>query len=309
MPGRLTPAVIFVVGPTATGKTRLSIRLAKLINGEIVSADSMQVYKDMPILSQAPGRARVFGIKHHLVSILDVSKEYNVNIFRNRATAAIKAILRRGKVPIVTGGSGLYIKALIDGLFPSPEADMAFRTKMQKFIKLHGSAKAHDKLAGIDPESAKNIHPNDARRIIRALELYNVTGRTMTELKQGTVGLKDEFRIKMFGLRYPREEMYRNIETRVDRMFDDGIVAEVRKLSRKKMSRTSAAALGVKEVLGYLNGDYGLAEAKAILKKNTRRFAKRQLTWFRPDRRIRWFDLGKVNEKKAIAGIIKESAL
>jgi tRNA dimethylallyltransferase len=131
----------------------------------------------------------------------------------------------------------------------------------------------------------------------------------MTELKQGTVGLKDEFRIKMFGLRYPREEMYRNIETRVDRMFDDGIVAEVRKLSRKKMSRTSAAALGVKEVLGYLNGDYGLAEAKAILKKNTRRFAKRQLTWFRPDRRIRWFDLGKVNEKKAIAGIIKESAL
>ena len=226
MPGRLDPVVIFIVGPTATGKTRLSVKLAKRLGGEIVSADSMQVYKGMGIASQFPAYKERAGIKHYLVSILAPSREYSVSIFRKKATEAIRSIVRRGKLPIVVGGSGLYMRALIDGLFPSPEADMTFRNKTEKFINRYGSARAHKKLVRIDPDSASNIHPNDARRIIRALELYHATGRTMTELKADTKGLKDEFGVKMFGLIRPREDMYRMIDERVDGMFASGIVRD-----------------------------------------------------------------------------------
>lgn len=309
MPGRLKPVVIFIVGPTATGKTRLSIKLAKRLNGEIVSADSMQVYKGMRISSQAPRRAEMLGVRHHLVSILDPSAEYNVNIFRKKATEAIRSIVRRGKTPIVVGGSGLYIRALIDGLFPSPEADMIFRKKTEKFIKKYGSASAHKKLARIDPDSAAKIHPNDARRIIRALELYYTTGRTMTELKMETKGLKDEFRIKLFGLIRLREDMYRMIEDRIEEMLALGMVIEVKKLLKGYLSKTSRAALGIKEIAGYLKGEYDLEAAKELLKMNTRRFAKRQMTWFRADRRIKWIDLGKMTSREALSimakGVIK----
>jgi len=306
MPGRLKPAVIFIVGPTSAGKTQLSVRLAKRVDGEIVSADSMQVYKGMRISSQAPGRAERSAIKHHLVSVLDPSINYNVNAFRKKAAEAIKSILRRGKIPIVVGGSGLYIRALVDGLFPSPEADMGFRKKAMSFIKLHGSPRLHEKLVRIDPAAAFKIHPNDARRIIRALELYHSTGRTMTELKPETKGLKDEFRIKLFGLIRPRRDMYRLIDDRVDRMFGSGMVKEVKKLLKKRLSKTSKACLGIKEIAGYLKGEYCLEDAKELLKMNTRRFAKRQLTWFRPDRRIRWIDLQNLTVRKALAVMAKE---
>ncbi len=309
MPRRLKPAVIFIVGPTATGKTRLSVKFAKRINGEIVSADSMQVYKGMRILSQAPAAAERSAVKHHLVAVLDPSTVYNVNAFREKATEAIRSIIRRGKIPIVVGGSGLYIRALVDGLFPSPEADMGFRRKIEKFIKNNGSARAHKKLAGIDPISAAGIHQNDARRIIRALELYHTTGRTMTELKTDTKGLKDEFNIKIFGLIRPRDDMYRLIEERVDRMFDSGIVREVKLLLKRRVSKTSSAVLGLKEVAGLLKGEYDLETAKELLKMNTRRFAKRQLTWFKADRRIKWIDLMKTSSREALnimtKGVIK----
>jgi tRNA dimethylallyltransferase len=299
------PTVIFIVGPTAIGKTRLSIKLAKCINGEIVSADSMQVYKGMAILNQAPTVAERSGVRHHLVSVLRPSMEYNVNAFRIKATEAIRSIARRGKMPIVVGGSGLYIRALADGLFPSPEADMDFRKKTEAFIKRHGSPAAHKKLGGIDPGSAANIHPNDARRIIRALELYHATGRTMTELKADTKGLKDEFGIKLFGLIRPREDMYRMIDERVERMFGSGIVREVKLLLKGRVSKTSSAVLGLKEIAGYLKGEYNLEEAKDLLKMNTRRFAKRQMTWFRADRRIKWINLEKVTLRKALSIVVK----
>lgn len=305
MPRVALPAVIFIVGPTAIGKTRLSVKLAKIINGEIISADSMQVYRGMRILSQSPGVAERSGVRHHLVLMLVPSKEYNVSTFRKKATDAIKSIIRRGKVPIVVGGSGLYLRALVEGLFPSPEADMEFRRKAEKFIKKYGSAKAHKKLTDIDPGSAANIHPNDARRIIRALELYHTTGKTMTELKADTRGLKDEFRIISFGLIRPREEMYRLIEDRVDKMFDSGIVKEVKKLLKGRLSRTASAVLGLKEIEGYLNGEYDLAGAKDILKTNTRRFAKRQMTWFRANKNIRWIDIKKNGSQKALSIMAK----
>ncbi len=300
------PEVIFIVGPTAIGKTRFAVKLAKKLKGEIVSCDSMQIYKGMDILSQAPTKAERKSAKHHLVNLLSPDKEYSVAIFIKKAELIIRDIVRRGKVPIVVGGSGLYVKALIDGLFPSPPADIKFREKMQKYAARYGSTALHERLRKIDPGSASLIHPNDSRRIIRALELHNSTGRTMTELKSATKGLAKVYDIKVFGLKARRSSIYSRIDSRVDRMFASGAVKEVnRLLARKKLSKTSNAALGIKEIAGYLEGEYDLDEAKDMLKMNTRRFAKRQFTWFRANRRIKWLDVERNSEAKIIKSITK----
>ena len=297
--------VIFIVGPTAIGKTAFAIKLARRIGGEIVSADSMQVYKGMRCLSQAPGAAENRIARHHLAGSLDPNKEYNAAVFIKEASAIIESIMKRGNVPIVTGGSGLYVKRLIDGLFPSPNADLKFRRKMGKFAAKYGSRRLHSRLSKIDSASAGAIHPNDTRRIIRALEIYNSTGRTMTELKASTCGLKDRYTIKIIGLTRPREEIYSQIDMRVNKMFKAGVVREVRALKRKRLSKTAREVLGFKEISGYLGGRYDKDAVKDMLKMNTRRFAKRQLTWFRADRRIRWFDVSKTNDKNLIKKAVK----
>jgi len=302
----LDNVIIFIVGPTAIGKTSLSIKLARSINGEVISADSMQIYGGMKILSQAPAIAERNKIRHHLIGTLDPRREYSVAIFRNKASTAIDSIIRRKKIPIVVGGSGLYVKALIDGLFPAPEADSMFRKKMEGFVSRYGSRRLHKKLSKIDPEAAEKIHPNDARRIIRALEIYNSTGKTMTELKQKTKGLKEAYKIKIFGLTGPRESIYSRIDSRVDHMFDSGILDEVKKLKRKHLSKTANAVLGFKELSGYLNSEYDLGAAMSLMKTSTRHFAKRQLTWFEADGRIKWFDVNKFSEAKIISKIIQE---
>lgn len=302
----LRQKIIFIVGPTAIGKTRLAVKLAKKINGEIISADSMQIYKGMKILSQAPTPIERKGARHHLVGLLDPKKEYSVADFRIMATDMIGAIIRRKKVPIVVGGSGLYIKALVDGLFPGPKADLKFRKRMEAFASRNGLKRLHEKLLKIDPESARLIHPNDKRRIIRALEIYNATGKTMTDLKACTKGLSDIYDIRIYGLTRPRDEIYSSIDSRVENMFRDGLVREVKRFKGKRPSRTARAILGYKEISGYIDGSYCLATAKELLKKNTRRFAKRQFTWFRADHRIRWFDLNKIDNKTLVDRIIKE---
>jgi tRNA dimethylallyltransferase len=298
--------VIFIVGPTAVGKTRVSLRLAKRLGAEIISCDSMQVYKGMPVLSQAPSAGERKKIRHHLVGCLDPRREYSVAVFRKTASSLIKSIIKRKKMPIVVGGSGLYVKALIDGLFPSPQADMGFRRSMQAFASRYGSKRLHAKLIKIDPATAAAIHPNDIRRVIRALEVHRSTGRTMTELKSRTKGLKDHYDIRIFGLDKPREKLYRDIDARVDRMFELGLMREVKRLKTKRLSKTAGAALGIKEVSGYLEGECDLAAAVSLLKMNTRRFAKRQLTWFRADRRIKWFDVCKTSEEAVIKKIERE---
>lgn len=295
--------IVFIVGPTATGKTRLAVKLALRIRGEIISADSMQVYKGMAIISQAPTALDMKEVRHHLAGFLSPALEFSAASFRSRAIRAINSIIKRKKVPVIVGGSGLYIKALIDGLFPSPEADMAYRGKLYRYASRNGSPKLHARLEKIDPVSAGRIHPNDTRRIIRALEIYKTTGSTMTELSLKTRGLKEKYDIYVFGLNKARPLLYSDIDGRVDRMFRDGAVTEAQKLSNKKLSRTASAVLGFKEILGYLKSEYGIGEAKAMLAKNTRNFAKRQLTWFRADKRIRWFDVGRVSEGRII-GVI-----
>jgi len=299
--------VIFIVGPTAIGKTGLAVKLAKKTRGEIISCDSMQIYKGMDILSQAPSKDDRRSVRHHLVGLLDPDKEYSAAAFRREAGRIIDLIRRRKKVPIVAGGSGLYVKALVDGLFSSPKADLKFRKKMAALASRHGTGRLHARLAAVDPAAAERIHPNDARRIIRALEVYHSTGRTMTELKAGTKGLAGCYRIKLFGLTGPREEIYSAIETRVDRMFAGGILREVKRLKQKKLSKTAKAVLGFKEVSGYLDGKYDLDTARYLLKRNTRHFAKRQLAWFRADKRIKWFDMSRLSEAAAVKRIAMEA--
>jgi len=276
------------------------------LRGEIISCDSMQIYKGMDILSQTPSRSDRRLVKHHLVNLLSPDKEYSAAVFIKRAAPIIKSILKIGKTPIVVGGSGLYIKALIYGLFPSPAADMKFRKNMQRFAARHGLSRLHKRLMEIDPDCASRIHANDVRRIIRALEIFHSTGRTMTELKSATKGLGDVYDIKLFGLKAKRSSIYSRIDERVDKMFADGIVKEVRRLTRKKLAMTSKEALGLKEITGYLDGEYEAEYAKDMLKMNTRRFAKRQLTWFRKNKRIKWFDVERNSEAKIIANITKK---
>ena len=299
--------VIFIVGPTAVGKTRLSIKLANRIDGEIISCDSMQIYRGMEILSQAPTNLERNTVRHHLVAELSPAREYNAAVFRSKARNLIDDIIKRKKNPIVVGGSGLYMKALVDGLFPSPKADLNFRSRMQGFIAIHGARALYKKLSKIDPHAAKKIHPNDARRIIRALELYNATGKTMTRLKRSTKGLKDVYRIKIFGLISPREEIYDDINSRVEQMFADGAIDEVKRLRKRRLSKTSKALLGLKEIDGYLRGDYDLEAAKSLIRRNTRRFAKRQLTWFRHDKRVKWFDVSRLDDRAIINKIVRET--
>jgi tRNA dimethylallyltransferase len=295
--------VLFIIGPTAIGKTDLAINLARRISGEIISCDSMQVYKGMAVLSQAPSRTARREIKHHLIDLISPTKEYSAAIFKDKAERIIRSMIRRGKVPIIVGGSGLYVKAIIDGLFPSPAVDLKFRSRMEKFVSRYGRRRLYERLKKIDPESAGRIHQNDTRRIIRALEIYNSTGRTMTELKAATHGIKEIYDIELFGLTAPRPDIYENIERRIDKMFDSKIIGEVKKLMRLKLSRTAKAALGFKEVAGYLNGEHSLEEAISRLKMNTRRFAKRQLTWFKADKRIKWFNRSRMGERAIIREI------
>ena len=300
------PKIVFLIGPTAIGKTRLAVGLSKKIKGEIVSCDSMQVYRNMRILSRAPSQEGRGGTEHHLLEFVSPEREFSVSEFRKSATEKIERIIERGKIPIVVGGSGLYAKALVDGLFPSPDADANFRKRMQGYIATYGYAALYRKLVDIDPASAARIHPHDSRRVIRALEIYHSTKKTMTELKAETVGLKDKFDIRIFGLRGPRARLYEDINERVEEMFGEGAVEEVERLMKRRLSKTAAAVLGFKEIAAYLKGECSMEEAKSLLMRNTRRFAKRQLAWFRPDKRISWFDVSRMSEKRIIEAIRKE---
>jgi tRNA dimethylallyltransferase len=279
--------VYFLVGPTASGKTKVSIKLAKKLNAEIISCDSMCVYKDMDILTSKPSASDRKKVKHHLVDIILPTREFSVAEYRRMALEKIKEIIKRKKTPLFVGGSGLYVKAIINGLFPSSTKDLKFRKKQEALAKKYGKFYLYKKLKKIDIARAEKIHPNDVRRIIRSLEIYYTERKRPSELDRNTEPLEYDF--KIFGLKIDRSELYKNIDDRVDYMFEIGIVKEIKKLSKKKLSMTAKKALGYNEVLGYLKGKYSLEEAKELLKKNTRHFAKRQLTWFRSDKRIIWF--------------------
>ena len=306
MKNKKLPKVITIVGPTAVGKTSLSVKLAKKIKGEIISADSMQAYKGMDIVSQIPTKTERKKAPHHLVGFLKVEDEYSASEFSKLARKKIKDIIKRKKIPIIVGGSGLYIKALIEGVFPSKGKDLKLRKKLEKIKKEKGSLFLHNKLKKIDPDAARKIHPNDTKRIIRAIEIFEVEKKTKTILKKHTKGIEEKYDIRFFGIAMDRKTLYERINKRVDSMFRKGLVKEVKKLLKKNLSLTSKKALGIKQVENYLKNEYDLEKAKDLLKRDTRRFAKRQLTWFRPDKRIMWIDIDRKPELDIIETIWKK---
>ncbi|MDD4203409.1 MAG: tRNA (adenosine(37)-N6)-dimethylallyltransferase MiaA [Candidatus Omnitrophica bacterium] len=283
------PRLICIVGPTASGKTKASLKAAKALNGEIISFDSMQIYKKMSVITQSPTKKEQKNIKHYFIEEIEPEKEYSAAMFRRKAEKCIKNIVKNGKTPILVGGTGLYLKALVNGLFEGPKKNDKLRQTLEKEETEKGPGTLYEKLKKIDQESAKKIHPNDIKRIIRAIEIYELTGKTKTEHEKNTRGINDKYKVIKLGIDLPRNELYERVNKRVDKMLRTGAIKEVKELIKKKLSITAKNALGVKELESYIKGDITKEKAKDMLKQNTRHYAKRQMTWFRADTDIKWF--------------------
>ena len=298
-------AILVIVGPTAVGKTQLSLELAQERTGEIVSADSMQVYRGMNIGTAKPTTAEQQLVPHHLIDIRDPDQLFNAADFVSLAELAIKDIASRGKVPIVSGGTGLYIDALVDGfLFPDSKADPKLRRELR--IRASKEPEAlYKELERVDPQSAKRLHPNDLRRIVRALEVYYRTGEPISALQQKAAQAEKPYDPLFIGLTRNRPELYERINQRVDQMLTQGLVEEVKQLIEHYPHQpTALQALGYKEIVWYLKGNMSLEEAVEILKRDTRRYAKRQLSWFRRNTRIHWFNLSHEDLETVKAKVI-----
>lgn len=299
--------VIVIAGPTASGKTRLSIELAKLINGSIVSADSMQVYKYMDIGTAKPDKEEMSGVRHYMINEVEPDENYSVARYRERALECIAAITEEGGRPIVTGGTGLYINSLVYNInFSETICDEDLREALKAEAEQYGNRYLYEKLSRIDPEAASRIHENDTKRIIRAIEVYTHTRKTISEHIRQSRLEPPPYRYILFGLDWDREELYRRIDERVDRMICEGLVEETRRLVEMGYDKRSTAmqAIGYKEILPYLKGECSLEEAVEMLKRNTRRYAKRQMTWFRRMQEIIWLDMDEDTDMKEAAGKI-----
>lgn len=288
--------VIVMLGPTASGKTRLAVKLAKDINGEIVSADSMQVYKYMDIGTAKPDEGEMSGIKHYLADEIYPCEEFSVAKFRELALKYIREILQKGKIPIVVGGTGLYINSLIYNIkFYDSAIDWDLRNKLKKEAEEKGNMHLHRKLMEIDPEAAAKIHVNDTKRIIRAIEVYEYANKPISSLRAATRTEPPEYGYILIGLTMDRKKLYERIDQRVDEMFRKGLVEEVKMLKSRGYDKCAVAmqGLGYKEILSYLRGELTYEEAVNLIKMNTRRYAKRQMTWFRKIENVFWVDVGK----------------
>ena len=285
--------LIILTGPTAVGKTKASIALAKAVNGEIISADSMQVYKYMDIGSAKIRPEEMQGVKHYLVDELEPDEEFHVVRFQQMAKSAMEEIYAKGKVPIIVGGTGFYIQAILYDIdFTENEEDNPYRAELELIAKEQGADVLHNMLREVDPESAEAIHANNVKRVIRALEFYKQTGQKISVHNETEKAKESPYEFCYFVLNDERKNLYDRIELRIDQMMDEGLVAEVEALKDKGYTRdmVSMQGLGYKEILDYLNGFCTLDEAIYILKRDTRHFAKRQLTWFRRERDVIWID-------------------
>ena len=283
--------IVILTGSTGVGKTALSLSLAQVFNAEIVNADSMQIYRYMDIGTAKPPPEERAIVPHHLIDIKYPDEDYDVSQFKADADRIIKDILTRGKQVLVVGGTMLYLKILIHGIFPAPPVDMALRQRLNQLAKERGREYLHQRLTKIDPEAAKRIKPRDIVRLIRAIEVYELTGKPISwHQKQHHFGKQDYECLKIC-LYHPREILYRHIENRVEEMFKQGLVEEVEKLLKMgyKTSLKPMQAIGYRHVIVYLEGKHTLEEAKFLIKRDTRRYAKRQLSWFRQEKNIAWY--------------------
>lgn len=294
--------LIILSGPTAVGKTALSIELAKRVNGAIISADSMQVYKHMDIGSAKIMPEEMEGVKHYLIDELNPEDEFNIVVFQKKAKAALKEIYENGQIPIIAGGTGFYIQSLLyDINFDNQDCNEEFRAELEQIAKKQGNEVLHERLKKIDPVSAEKIHANNVKRVIRALEFYHLTGKPISEHNETEQQKASPYNFAYFVLTDDRVNLYKRIDMRVDIMLKNGLVEEVKRLKEMGYHRdmVSMQGLGYKEILGYLDGKCTLEEAIYILKRETRHFAKRQLTWFRRERDVIWLDKQKYNYDEA----------
>ena len=285
--------LIILTGPTAVGKTKASIGLAKAVDGEIISADSMQVYRHMDIGSAKIKPEEMEGIPHHLIDVLEPDDEFHVVKFQQLAKKAMREIWERGHIPIVTGGTGFYIQALLYDIdFDENENEDACRNELEAYAKEHGAEALHEKLAFVDPASAEMIHPNNIKRVIRALEFYEQTGKRISEHNETQRQRESPYAFAYFVLTDDRAHLYERINRRVDQMIEEGLVNEVQALKDKGYTKqlVSMQGLGYKEILDYLDGNCTLEEAIYTIKRDTRHFAKRQLTWFKRERDVIWIN-------------------
>lgn len=294
--------ILVIVGPTAVGKTELAVRVAKQVDGEIISADSMQVYRGLDIGTAKPTETECQGVPHHLLDVVDVDQEFSVADYQVMVEGLLTDLARRGKTPILTGGTGLYIRAVLDGfVFDSQGKDEDLRARLQQVAESEGNITLHHRLALVDPDTAKRLHPNDRRRVIRALEIYSTTGQPLSRHLDAQKQLPPRHEAVKFGLTRNRSRLYQRINARVDQMMEAGLLDEVKNLLGQGLAEgaTAMQALGYKELVGHLRGEYDLDEAISLLKRDTRRYAKRQLTWFRRDEDIIWLDLDKLTVEDA----------
>ncbi|MFH1190772.1 MAG: tRNA (adenosine(37)-N6)-dimethylallyltransferase MiaA [Candidatus Omnitrophota bacterium] len=302
--------IIFLMGPTGAGKSAVAISLAKKLNTEIISCDSMQVYRGLDIITSKVTLAQRKIVKHHLLSVINPESEYNVAKYRKQAVSICSKLDHQGKIPLFVGGTGLYYSIIVDGLFPDVPQDSKVRAKLYKLLAAKGSPFLHQRLANVDYVSSLKIHAHDAKRIIRALEVFIITGKPISYLQGQRLGLGPVYDVRVFGLNINRQALYLKIDQRVDKMFKLGLITEVKKLLKRKLSRTASYAIGIPELQGYFNRKYSLDEAKRLIKRNSRHYAKRQLTWFRHDKRIQWIKIEDGEKPAAIADrIIKKISL
>jgi tRNA dimethylallyltransferase len=297
----LETRVVVIVGPTCSGKTDLSIDLAIKLNSEIISADSRQVYKLLDIGTAKPSLQQTQLVKHHLVDLLNPDQEFNVSKFSSESSMRIDIIHKVDKIPIISGGSGLYIKSLIDGIIDEVEVDQAYRDELYELRKMHGNEYLYDQLQKVDLESAAKMLPQNWKRVVRALEVYHSTGKTIGyfhSLKKQ----KPPYNFIQFGLEWERATLYKNINDRVDTMIERGLIEEVKYILQEGFNKeiNSLNTVGYKEIISYLENEISLDKAIELIKRNTRRFAKRQITWFKADKRIRWYKVSCTTDLEQI---------
>lgn len=301
-PSPLAHRPLYLTGPTASGKSEVGIELARRIGAEIISLDSMAVYRGMDIGTAKPTLAERHAIPHHLIDIVEPWEEFSVAKYLERADEAVAAIKGRGARPLFVGGTPLYLKALLRGLFSGPAADWDYRSELAEIARSEGSVELHRRLAFVDPAAAAKLHSNDVRRLIRALEFHRATGRPISA-EQRQFDQPPDNPPPVFVLDVPREQLYRRIDERVEKMFAAGQVDEVHGLlaTGRPLSRTAAQAVGYRETLAYLAGEYDLPTTIELVKRHTRQFAKRQLTWFRSLNECRWISVGEPLHPSEIA--------
>lgn len=285
--------LVILTGPTAVGKTALSIALAKAVGGEIISADSMQVYRRMDIGSAKITREEMAGVPHHLIDVLEPTEEFNVVVFQKLAKQAVGEIYGRGHIPIVVGGTGFYIQALLYDIdFTENDEDTAFRQSLEEQARREGPEALYERLRAVDPESCESIHAHNLKRVIRAIEFYEKTGKKISEHNREQRQNASPYRFAYFVLTDSRDRIYQRINERVDLMMAQGLEAEVRALRESGCRRdmVSMQGLGYKEILSALEGEISMEEAVYLIKRDTRHFAKRQLTWFRREKEVTWID-------------------